>query len=253
MPISAYPPPRPLRRRRRRRAEGSARRDGHAGAGDAGGTHGACKGLGAQLLEDPPALCREAQAQRARPPADVALASLDHVYSHAGDPLAAAAVRRRRAGAGIHHAVRQRPRDEPVQPRPGASRHRPRRQARLPGSGDRRGRKSSSPARAAATAMPSSRKTSTAGRTFTATCSASRRGWARCWPGRQVGHLGSTGHSTGPHVHYEVRNSRGTHINPVTLLFPGRGVGKGYAWLDVRQQGRPARVVAGIAGQPRPR
>jgi murein DD-endopeptidase MepM/ murein hydrolase activator NlpD len=71
--------------------------------------------------------------------------------------------------------------------------------------------------------------------------------------GDKLGQLGSTGHSTGPHVHYEVRNSRGTHINPVTLLFPGRGVGKGYAWLDVRQQGRPARVVAGIAGQPRPR
>jgi len=62
--------------------------------------------------------------------------------------------------------------------------------------------------------------------------------------GDLLGHLGSTGHSTGPHVHYEVRNGKGTHINPVTLLFPGRGVGKGYAWLDVRQESVVARVAA---------
>ena len=37
--------------------------------------------------------------------------------------------------------------------------------------------------------------------------------------GDRLGRLGSTGHSTGPHVHYEVRNSKGTHINPVTLLW----------------------------------
>jgi murein DD-endopeptidase MepM/ murein hydrolase activator NlpD len=62
--------------------------------------------------------------------------------------------------------------------------------------------------------------------------------------GDKLGHLGSTGHSTGPHVHYEVRNSKGTHINPVTLLFPGRGVAKGYAWLNVRQESVVARVAA---------
>jgi murein DD-endopeptidase MepM/ murein hydrolase activator NlpD len=62
--------------------------------------------------------------------------------------------------------------------------------------------------------------------------------------GDKLGHLGSTGHSTGPHVHYEVRNSKGTHINPVTLLFPGRGVAKGYAWLDVRQESVGVRVAA---------
>jgi murein DD-endopeptidase MepM/ murein hydrolase activator NlpD len=62
--------------------------------------------------------------------------------------------------------------------------------------------------------------------------------------GDKLGHLGSTGHSTGPHVHYEVRNPKGVHVNPVTLLFPGRGVAKGYAWLDVRQESVLARVAA---------
>jgi len=63
--------------------------------------------------------------------------------------------------------------------------------------------------------------------------------------GDKLGHLGSTGHSTGPHVHYEVKDRRGQHINPVTLLFPGRPTGKGYAWADVwQQQQRPGRVVA---------
>jgi hypothetical protein len=62
--------------------------------------------------------------------------------------------------------------------------------------------------------------------------------------GDKLGHLGSTGHSTGPHVHYEVRNNKGVHINPMTLLFPGRPVGKGYAWSDQRQEGVIARVAA---------
>ncbi len=48
--------------------------------------------------------------------------------------------------------------------------------------------------------------------------------------GDRLGALGSTGFSTGPHVHYEVKDRRGAHINPVTLLFPGRGVSNGYAW-----------------------
>ena len=53
--------------------------------------------------------------------------------------------------------------------------------------------------------------------------------------GEKLGHLGSTGYSTGPHVHYEVRDGKGGHVNPVGLLFPGRNVGKGLAWNDVGQ------------------
>ena len=52
--------------------------------------------------------------------------------------------------------------------------------------------------------------------------------------GDLLGLLGSTGHSTGPHVHYEVRKRSGEHFNPATLLFPGRGVRVGYAWNSPR-------------------
>ena len=62
--------------------------------------------------------------------------------------------------------------------------------------------------------------------------------------GDKLGHLGSTGFSTGPHVHYEVRDAKERHIDPVTLLFPGRRVARGYAWLDVRQEQSTANVVA---------
>ncbi len=52
--------------------------------------------------------------------------------------------------------------------------------------------------------------------------------------GDLLGLLGSTGHSTGPHVHYEVRKSTGGHFNPAALLFPGLSVQRGYAWNDGR-------------------
>jgi Peptidase family M23 len=68
--------------------------------------------------------------------------------------------------------------------------------------------------------------------------------------GEILGRLGSTGHSTGPHVHYEVRDGKGGHINPVTLLFPGRTVSKGFAWAGVRLP--PPRTTVASA-QPRPR
>ena len=70
--------------------------------------------------------------------------------------------------------------------------------------------------------------------------------------GEKLGHLGSTGFTTGPHVHYEVTDRRGQHIDPVTLLFPGQAVRRGYAWLDVRQAQQPAKAAT-LAAQPRPR
>jgi hypothetical protein len=70
--------------------------------------------------------------------------------------------------------------------------------------------------------------------------------------GEKLGHLGSTGFSTGPHVHYEVTDSKGRHIDPVTLLFPDRRVARGYAWLDVRQEQRRANVVADAQLSPAP-
>ena len=69
--------------------------------------------------------------------------------------------------------------------------------------------------------------------------------------GQKLGALGSTGHSTGPHVHYEVRGKSGAHINPVTLLFPGRPIGRGFAWNGARSV-RPTNGMVAHA-QPRPR
>jgi murein DD-endopeptidase MepM/ murein hydrolase activator NlpD len=47
---------------------------------------------------------------------------------------------------------------------------------------------------------------------------------------QQLGHLGSTGFSTGPHVHYEITSEDGRPVNPVALLFPGLDVAAGYRW-----------------------
>ena len=69
--------------------------------------------------------------------------------------------------------------------------------------------------------------------------------------GQKLGTLGSTGRSTGPHVHYEVRTRAGAHVNPVGLLFPGRRVGRGTAWNGARSVTRVAARTD--SGQPRPR
>jgi hypothetical protein len=65
--------------------------------------------------------------------------------------------------------------------------------------------------------------------------------------GDLLGLLGSTGHSTGPHVHYEVRKSAGGHFNPAALLFPGFNVQRGYAWNDGGSQTVAAVRPAGKA------
>jgi murein DD-endopeptidase MepM/ murein hydrolase activator NlpD len=68
--------------------------------------------------------------------------------------------------------------------------------------------------------------------------------------GETLGLLGSTGHSTGPHVHYEVRMPAGRHLDPSKLLFPGRSVSRGYAWNTPRPE---STRLAARSGQPRPR
>lgn len=40
--------------------------------------------------------------------------------------------------------------------------------------------------------------------------------------GQKLGTVGSTGFSTGPHLHYEIKNVAGRHVNPAPLLFPHR-------------------------------
>lgn len=67
--------------------------------------------------------------------------------------------------------------------------------------------------------------------------------------GQTLGTLGSTGHSTGPHVHYELKTRAGAHVDPVTFLF-GRRVGRGYAWNGSRSV---TRLASRNDGQPRPR
>ncbi|MFZ1105723.1 MAG: M23 family metallopeptidase [Hyphomicrobiaceae bacterium] len=70
--------------------------------------------------------------------------------------------------------------------------------------------------------------------------------------GETLGLLGTTGHSTGPHVHYEVRTPRGRHLDPSKLLFAGLSVRRGHAWNTLRPDLSATRLAA-RSGQPRPR
>ena len=45
----------------------------------------------------------------------------------------------------------------------------------------------------------------------------------RITAGQTVGHLGSTGNSTGPHLHFEVAAGNGTLVDPLGWL-RGKGV-----------------------------
>jgi murein DD-endopeptidase MepM/ murein hydrolase activator NlpD len=70
--------------------------------------------------------------------------------------------------------------------------------------------------------------------------------------GETLGLLGTTGRSTGPHVHYEVRTPNGRHLDPSKLLFAGLRVGRGYAWNFPRPDLTGTKLAA-RGGQPRPR
>jgi murein DD-endopeptidase MepM/ murein hydrolase activator NlpD len=45
--------------------------------------------------------------------------------------------------------------------------------------------------------------------------------------GRALGAVGSTGFSTGPHLHYELRNVAGRHVDPAPMLFSRRAMQSG--------------------------
>jgi len=202
------------------------------------------QGLAAQLLEDQPLFAKRKRSEPGRLPMSRSR-TLDHVYSHAGDPLA------------VLQLDAEGPAPEYIMPFANGRVTSLFNQGRRHPAIDLAG-KLGSPV-LATTSRQRVVFAGPRGGYGNAVITQDPNGWTHLYghlqkitsrvgqmleQGDKLGHLGSTGHSTGPHVHYEVRNGKGTHINPVTLLFPGRGVSKGYAWLDVRQESVFAARVA---------
>jgi murein DD-endopeptidase MepM/ murein hydrolase activator NlpD len=203
------------------------------------------QGLGAQLMEESPLFgAKKRRSEPGRLPMSRSR-GLDHVYSHAGDPLA------------VLQLDDNAPAPEYIMPFANGRVTSLFNQGRRHPAIDLAGRLGSP-----VLATTSRQKVVFAGARGgygNAVITQDANGWTHLYghlqritsrvgqmldQGDELGHLGSTGHSTGPHVHYEVKNSRGTHVNPVTLLFPGRDVAKGYAWPDVRQESVLARLAA---------